>query len=310
MNASEPLEVVVVGVAAMDLVARVDALPGPDELVVASSHAMYPGGAGANVAVGLSRLGRRTGFWGVLGTGPDARVLADAFAAGQVDDTACPGDELPQVRCLITIDGRGERTIVVLQGAGKIERPDGLNLPYVCQGRAVVLTDYTAEIGLAVLQAAFSAGTLAFYNPGGAVVSQGLELLEPLLPLTDVLLLSRTEAGKLLPGLGYQAAARWFLNAGAGVVIITLGAEGAFIARPAAHSLVPALAGLPVVDSTGAGDAFTAGLVCAFLEGKSWEEAVRFANIVAALSTGRVGARSGLPLRAAVEPYLAPGGRS
>lgn len=301
------LEAVVFGVAAMDLVVQVDHLPAADELVLAQGYEYYPGGSGANVAVGMARLGRRVGFWGPLGVGPDAQALVAAFEVEPVDCSACPQASQSQARCIITVDKQGERTIVALGGAGKVNSAQELDLAYLCRGRVLMVTEYCGEIALAALKAGRAAGTVNFYNPGGTAVAAGFSYLAELLPWVDVLQLSRTEIGHLLPGCQPEKAAWRLRQAGVQVVVITLGAAGAWIAFAEELVHIPAMRGLPVVDTTGAGDAFAAGLVCGYLEGKTWPEAARLANAVAALKLGARGARSGLPYRSAVESILAAG---
>jgi len=123
----------------------------------------------------------------------------------------------------------------------------------------------------------------------------------------DLLTPNRHEA-KVLSGVstdtldGAEAAGQALLGKGAQAVIITLGAQGALIVRPG-ETLH--LEGVPVdaLDTTGAGDAFMAGLAVALAEGRSLEEATRFANMVGALSTKKPGAMPSLPTRDEVEAF-------
>jgi sugar/nucleoside kinase (ribokinase family) len=111
----------------------------------------------------------------------------------------------------------------------------------------------------------------------------------------DVLLVSRTEAAEWTGLASPAEAIRQLGRMGPPVVIQTLGAEGAMVLANGRTTEVPAFPGPPARDTTGAGDAFAAGLIAGFLEGLDWEAAARMGCAVAALKIRRVGARSGLP---------------
>jgi ribokinase len=301
----EPLEAVVLGVAAMDLVARVERLPKPDELVLASSFEHCPGGAGANAAVAIARMGHRTGFFGPLGDDANALTLIAAFDQENVDFQACPRVKNdPQAACFITVDSRGDRTIVALGGAGRIDRPEELDLSYIKQGRALLVSDYGGAVAQTAMQAARQNSAKIFFGPGGIVAARGLEALDPLLPMVDVLILSRSEAEMLLPGYNPEKAALILGEKFSGTAIITLGVGGALLFDQGHLTHLPAVPVSEVIDSTGAGDAFTAALICGYLEDRPWAESVRLGNAAAGLKLGRMGARAGLPQRAALDEFL------
>jgi ribokinase len=89
-----------------------------------------------------------------------------------------------------------------------------------------------------------------------------------------------------------------------GNVIVTLGAQGVFVKNAVAKALVPAFDAGPVVETTGAGDAFTGGLAVALAEGKELREAARFGCAVAGLSVTRAGTATSMPSRAEVDVLL------
>ena len=136
---------------------------------------------------------------------------------------------------------------------------------------------------------------------------------QPILPQPPIkkihLLTPNQNEAKLLTGVptntleGAQAAGRALLDKGVQTVVITLGALGALLVRPEQMLHVQ---GVPVtpLDTTGAGDAFMAGLAVALAEGKTLEEAARFANITGALSTQKPGAMPSLPTREEVAAFM------
>ena len=293
-------QVVVLGGAAVDLVARVEELPQRDSLVLARSFERFPGGSAANVAVGLARLDRRVGFVGKLGDDEHGRLLMEAFEQEGVD-TRCVIVETgrPTATCFIAVDGRGERMIVALPGAAVIEKIEELDLDYVRGARAVYIGPSYPEVATATAAAVRESGGAVFYAPGGVHVPVGI--LGPVLERTAVLLVSRTEALALTGQPSPDEAARTLREMGPQVVVETLGPEGALVASGAGLTHVPSFAVPDAQDTTGAGDAFAAGLIAGFLEGLDWEAAARMGCAVAALKIRHVGARSGLPSREEVE---------
>ena len=98
-------------------------------------------------------------------------------------------------------------------------------------------------------------------------------------------------------------AGRRIIELGVENAVITLGEKGAMIVTKETHVHVPGVKVKPV-DTTGAGDAFNGALAVALAEGRSLEEAVKFANYAAALKITKVGAQTGLPTRSELEEFI------
>lgn len=111
----------------------------------------------------------------------------------------------------------------------------------------------------------------------------------------EILLVSRIEASALVDRALPEETARVLLEMGPSVVVETLGAEGALVVSDEGQTRVPAFLVDEVQDTTGAGDAFAAGLVTAFLKGLDWEPAARTGCAASALNIRHLGARNGLP---------------
>ncbi|MEA3396700.1 MAG: carbohydrate kinase family protein [Chloroflexota bacterium] len=298
------LDAVVVGGAAVDLVAQVDELPQRDSLVLARAFGRFPGGSAANVAVGLARLGRRVGFVGKLGDDEHGQLLLAAFEQEGVDTRGVIVETgRPTATCFIAVDGRGERMIVALPGAAIIENIAELDLDYVRGARAVYIGPSYPGVALAAAAAVRESEGAVFCAPGGGWGPDGLAQLGPVLERVDVLLVSRAEAAEWTGLASPAEAIRQLGRMGPPVVIQTLGAEGALVLANGRMTEVPAFPGPPARDTTGAGDAFAAGLIAGFLEGLDWEEAARMGCAAAALKIRHVGARSGLPGREEIQSW-------
>ena len=187
----------------------------------------------------------------------------------------------------------------------------------------VVQAPYLPTAGETVL------GNKFVMSPGGKGANQAvaaarlggkvsfLGKLAPACPLTDCLLSqvtiltpNQTEA-KILTGIEVDSpstaglAAQQLHNRGVANVIITLGKEGAYLFNEQVAQLIPSYT-VEAVDTTAAGDTFNGALAVALSEGQEMVEAVKFANLTAAVSVTRLGAQSSLPLRQEVEPSKLP----
>lgn len=213
-----PVGVCVVGSANLDLVATAPRLPRPGETVLAAGFAEHAGGKGLNQAVAARRAGARTAFVGAVGSDEAGRRLAAALVAAGVDTSLLATIEQPTGRALITVDERGENSIVVVPGANAAVA--GATVPPA----RVLLTQLEIPLAAvrAALQAARAAGTTTILNPAPAAS------LDPaLLALVDLLVPNEHELAMLgTPGE--------LLAAGVGAVVTTLGAEGIRLTTPRA----------------------------------------------------------------------------
>jgi ribokinase len=297
-------EVAVLGAAAVDWVARVKALPQVDGIAFAESYIPYPGGSGGNIAAGVARLGRPVEFLGVLGGDEGGRLLLEDFAQAGVDlraVTIAPAGR--SAATFIAIDERGERVIFALGGMALYEHSEDIRPESLAGVRMLVVADAYAHVAEAAF-AALDPQARVVFNPGGLMSAAGAEYLAPILRRTDVWIGSHAEAETLTGLAAAENAAREIAARGPRTVILTLGRQGALVYQNGEMTPIPALPAEQVVDTTGAGDAFTSGVVAGMLEGLSWPAAARLGCAAAAIKIAHVGARGGLPDRQQVENLM------
>jgi ribokinase len=270
--------ITVVGSVNLDLVVRCESLPRPGETVTGATLDRFPGGKGANQAVACARLGARVTFVGAVGR--------DAFADEALAGLREAGVELdlrstaaPTGVALITVDAVGETTIVVAPGANDLV--GAFELP---PSDAVLCQQEIPDE--AVLAAAEQATGLFCLNAAPA-------RRIPVDP--DLAVVNRFEL---------ESLARTDRGTRAGLVALTLGAEGAVLLEDGEEVARAAPPRVEVVDGTAAGDAFTACLLVSLLEGRGPEEALRRACAAGALAASRLGAQPSLPTAAEVEAIL------
>lgn len=311
---SGAFDVLIIGVAAMDWLAHVERLPGPDELVIAQEVSYLPGGAGANVAVNLKRLQLRVAFCGKFGADANARLLMEDFSRAGVDTSACiVASDCSQASCFITVDRKGERTIVALGGVGPLQKSSEIPLAFLQKARIVYLTDTYSHIAREIILAARSSGALCIFNPGGIGLQDGLSQLAPLFAITELLLISGADARRLFPDLDTPAIMEAFSQFGIRKVVMTLGLEGACVLEGDRLQFIPVYKlgqiepGGAITDTTGAGDAFAAGVIYGLFKGWALPEAARAGTVAAALKIRSYGARQGFPelaeFQQAIENY-------
>jgi ribokinase len=299
------MEVVVLGGAAVDWVARVEALPRKDSTVLARSCEKFPGGSAANVAVGVARLGHRVGFVGKLGDDENGQLLLQAFEDEGIDTQVLIMERgRTTATCFIAVNDHGDRIIFALPGASLVETVTELDLTYVGEGQVLYIGPAYVEVATAAAKQAREKGATVFYAPSCAWGAEKLASIRPILESADVLLVSHIEATALTGQMPPTETARLLSETGPSVVIETLGQHGVLVRVDGRAIQIPAFTVTGARDTTGAGDAFAAGLVAGFLEGLDWEASARLGSAVAALKIQHIGARSGLPTREEVGSFM------
>ncbi|MFJ6694956.1 ribokinase [Streptomyces sp. NPDC091272] len=301
---------VVVGSLNMDLSVTVPRLPQPGETVSGADVVRGAGGKGANQAVAAARLGAEVAMVGLLGDDALAGELRERLAEEGVDDRGVA--QLPGVAsgvALIVVQQDGENTITLSPGANRhldVPALGSLTGGTVARRAETLLLQLEVPLPtvLAAAREARDAGALVVLNAAPLPPSVNPGLSE-LLASVDVLVVNETEAAGLLPrgSRDWQEHARALRELGPGVVVITLGPDGAVAADDELNCAERGFS-VAAVDTVGAGDAFCAQLALSLGAGTQLPEAVRRACAAGALATTRPGAQSSLPSGAEVDALL------
>jgi len=276
--------VVCAGLIIADLfVSPLSSLPRPGELVVSDGFLLDAGGCAVNTAVILTRLGVRTGLVGKVGDDEYGRWLRQSLARKRVlvDGVSTGRRTATSQTVILPVDGEDRRYIHV-PGAN-VELGVADIAPVLSGVRVLAIGGYLALLGLDpegvadLLAGARTRGTATLLDvvvPRGA--DDPVKALRPVLPHVDCFLPNKDEA-RLVTGHDNPAdQARALLELGCASVVITCGAEGAVYADPARVIRVRPFP-VEVVDGSGAGDAFTAGIILGLIEGWPAEQRLRFA---------------------------------
>ncbi len=293
-------KIVVVGSFNADLVAYLQRMPRPGETVPGDRFATSAGGKGSNQAVAAARLGADVTFIGRVGNDVFANLAYEIWDAEGVNrDYVSIDDEYATGVAPILVDSSGENMIVVVLGANsRLTAADIDAARERIAAADVLITQLEVNLDMVAyaLETAKQLGVATILNPAPAAA-----IPQSTIDLADYLTPNETELETLSASAGdYAAAARTLLTRADQQAVVTLGAQGAQIVSGSESAVIPTYA-VDVVDTTGAGDAFNAGLAVALAEGKALAQAVRFANAAAALSVTKPGAAPSTPYRAAVD---------
>jgi ribokinase len=306
--------IVILGVFVADTAYRAARQPRMGETILGESFALGPGGKGSNQSVAAARAGGDVHFITRLGRDPFADMALKTWAdAGVVPEITQHADSYTGAAYIFIESGSGNNAIIVAPGAaGTIVPADIDARRELIEGAAVFVTQLEQPMAAAKrgLEVAHAAGVKTILNPAPAA-----EIGPDILALCDFVTPNESEAegitGARVASVEDAArAAAVFLERGVGAAVITLGEKGALYRDKNRMLHVPAYNAGPVVETTGAGDAFNGAFATALAAGTDPVEAVRFGCAAAGISVTRVGTAPSMPARGEILALLARGERN
>jgi ribokinase len=274
------------------------------ETLIGADFDMGPGGKGSNQAVGAARLGATAYFAGIIGNDKLGEIATDLYAQeGVRTDYLVKTDKAATGVGFIILNHRGENGIILDMGANKLMDAAFVDRvePQIARSDVVMsVLELPLDAAARTMALGKKHGVLTILNPAPAT-----PLSDEILTTVDYLTPNETEL-RILLGLAPDdptptiELARELRARGVGTLIVTMGEAGALILTDEGQTTVPRVP-VDVVDTTGAGDAFNAGLAVALAEGKRLVEAVRIAACCGALACTRLGVIPALPTREMVD---------
>jgi len=299
--------VTVVGSYATGLTLKVKRLPSAGETVLASGYRVDYGGKGSNQAVGCARLGAAVSFIARIGKDSFGEMALRLYGEEGIDVTFVgqSAGQATGVGFILVEEGTANNSIALDPGANELLSAADVGQSDACfETAAVVLTQL--EIPVAAAEAALLRGrakaATTILNPAPV-----RPLSASVLQLVDVLTPNQSEAKVLTvrspdARIEPEDVARDLIRSGVKTVVTTLGEKGALIVTASSSKHIPARR-MRAVDTTGAGDAFNAGLATALASGETLESAVEFAVITGGLAVTKEGVIPSLPTREDVVRY-------
>lgn len=300
--------VLVVSSANMDFTMNVGRMPEAGQTVIEPrGYAYAPGGKGANAAITLARLGADCVFCARLGTDAHAQRLRSLYIDEGIDVRFLQNDRIAATGLAsIIVTENGENRIIVYPGANSNLHPDDVEDAITCIPDAVFLQlEIPDKAVIAATQFAKQKKIPVFLDAGPVKKDFPLDLLGPL----EVISPNESETYALTGIMPtdvnscLRAATKLMQRVETKYVVIKLGSRGAYIHDGKYSQLLTAYE-TDVVDTTGAGDAFTAAMTLEYLNSGDISRAVRYANAVGAIVVSREGASTSIPTKAQLDTFI------
>jgi len=302
--------ILVIGSSNIDFVCSVDRVPLQGETMISDgSYAFVPGGKGANTAVAVARLGGDVVFCTRVGNDSYGKQLSDKYDLEGIDTRFVAMDRTAKTGlAVIMVENSGHNRIVVYSGANMNLSKDDAEEAFTSYPDALLMQlEIDRETVIAATQFAKKKGTKVFLDAGPATSDFPLESLGPL----EVLSPNETET-RILTGITPNSSANCLRacielmnRVPCKYVVLKLGDRGCYVYDGThCHHLAPLDVGEPV-DTTAAGDAFTAALAVRYMQnGNDILDACEFANAVGAYVVTKAGAFPSIPTLKELQDFL------
>lgn len=289
----------IVGSLNMDTVIDVMEMPKPGETIIGRKYELFPGGKGANQAYAAGKLGAAVKMIGTVGNDDNGRQLISNLKSVGVDTQGIQIlDHVTTGTAFITVNEEGENSITVIPGANfeltKEFIDQHIQLIDECD-IVVAQLEIPIDVVTYVAKLAKSKNKLVILDPAPAPKELPPELIQNV----DILKPNETEL-QVLTGMETSnadqivTAARSIIEKGLKAVVVTVGSKGTVLVSEKEFKEFPPRK-VEAVDTTAAGDAFTAAFALKLLEGNSFDEAIKFGNIVSSIVVTRKGAQNSIP---------------
>jgi ribokinase len=300
----EKYDVVAVGHGLVDIRFIVDRFVGPDEEARIINQTRGVGGSAANVAIDVSRLGGRSAVIIKVGLDGFGRLIIDGLMRERVDVSGvrvCIGDT---GFTIVIIDRDGKIIMYGFKGSAEKLEPKDIDENIISKGKYLHIASLRLDTSIEAARKAKEYGLKTSWDPGRVLSLKGIDYFKELIKYVDIVLVNRIEAKNLTGIEDYRVAARKIIDYGAWLVVVKRGPEGIYaVTSDDKEYDFPAFPVERVIDTTGAGDAFAAGLLLGLSRGYTLRKALIYGNAVAALKTARLGSHN-VPSHEEVVKYI------
>lgn len=302
----KPVRILVIGSINMDLVMNIERSPEAGETVLGEEYSYIPGGKGANQAVAASRINGEVTFCGRVGNDTNGEILLNNMIESGIDTSFIKKDDNYQTGlAVIPVESNGQNRIMVFPGANNHVTREDVDKAMEGSYDAIMMQ---LEIPLDTVYYAFekasSKGVPVVLDAGPAMKIdlsklKGIHVISPneteAFALTGIQVDSEESALEAAKILAEETEAVY--------VLIKMGERGALLYENGKHEMFPAFK-VKAVDTTAAGDSFTAAMTVKMMQYGDMKRALRYANAVGAICVSRKGAQPSLPTAQEVKEFL------
>ncbi|MCJ7781342.1 MAG: sugar kinase [Acidimicrobiia bacterium] len=305
--------VLTIGIHIVDILGRpVEAIPHGQGILLLDEIRMTVAGTAAGTAIDMARLGANVTTIGAIGDDELGQWLTHKMSIEGVDTVGLSIEpSVPTSATMLPIRPNGERPALHVKGANALLSLDHIDwdlverADYVHVGGTCLLDRLDGEPTAEVLRRAQEAGAITSLDMLGMPDSDFDRLFRPCLPYLDYFLPNDEDALMVSGQTNRADAVTWLHDKGVGATVITLGADGAsYVPAGGAEVRVPAY-DVDVVDTTGCGDAFSAGFVVGLTEGMDPEGAMELGVASGSLVATGLGSDAGITDRAGLTRFMA-----
>jgi len=304
------LDVICIGAALVDMVAKVERHPLEDDEVFVSNLKLLSGGAAANTAYACAKLGLKTAFIGKLGYNDEFgnKIISDFKKVSLNTSLIKYSKDHGTGSAYVALDPLGNRRIYAHSGAANYLSKEDIVSEEILRGKIIYLSSLkNIESFIEAAKIAGENDIPVILNPGMLIIDQGFDNVIQLFEKIEILILSQREYKTLLNIQNPKLSEKVILNnsnillkLGIKVIIITMGNKGAFLINENNIAIIPANKVKNIIDTTGAGDAFSAGFIYRFVHHlnykfKELKLDVELGNFIAGRCIQKLGARIGIP---------------
>ena len=282
-------DVVTVGHVLADIRFMVDEFIGPDEEGVILEQSRGVGGSAANVAIGVRRLGLSSAIIAKVGFDSFGRIAVDELMKEGVDISGLKVSFSSTGFTIVIIDNKGQICLYGYKGASEELEPCDINVDIIEKTKYVHIASLRLDTSIEAAKKAKEHGKMVSWDPGRVQSKAGLQKLRDLIKHVDIVLANEEEVRDITGEADYKKAAEVIGELGPRLVVVKRGARGAYVLSKKECLEVPPLKPPKIVDTTGAGDAFAAGLLVGLARGYELSKALTYASATAVLKIAKLG---------------------
>lgn len=280
--------VITIGHILMDLRLRVTKLPDPDEEAEILEESRGVGGSAANVAIALRKLGIRSGIIAKVGLDSFGRIAVEELIKNKVEISGLGVSiRLPTGFSIVAIDQKGNIAIYSYKGAANDLRPSDIHENVIKEADYIHVASLRPEILNVIVR--MKNNFKLSWDPGRVIAKLGFNKLKDIIAKTDILLVNEEEASYLSGKSDPSEALKVLRNAGARLVIAKLGSRGSLAFGDFGLVGIPSCPVKKVIDTTGAGDSYAAGLLASLVRGFDILTSLKIASTTASLKVSKLG---------------------
>ena len=288
----------------VDLICQVPRLPKPDDKVVVSNLEIVPGGGACNFAVGLSRLGTKVSLFGHVGDDQNGKMGLVSLEKENIDVTKVIKEEKQATGfVIILVDKEGQTIKIGYREANAKLAPSDITKKLLGKANIVHASSISAKVAFKIAEMCKKKGIISSIDFGGELMNEPMETLQKIINDYSIVFLNQIAFEK---SFGFPPTNdnlnKISLNDST-ILNVTLGAKGSFILTKGKIEKVSAYE-VPVVDTTGAGDAYAAGFIHCYHQHKDLLRCGAFASACAALQITLLNARDGMPYLNEVTDFI------